>query len=67
MSSGQRIWLETAKAPDVQLVAVIAIVFAAMRVTWPFWVALGLLAIAAVIKGFRAALQVSVPGCGGNS
>jgi len=62
MSSGQRIWLETAKAPDVQLVAAIAIVFAAMRVAWPFWVALGLLAVAAVFKGFRAAHQVSATG-----
>lgn len=67
MSSVPRIWLDTARAPDVQLVALIAIVFAAMRVAWPLWVALGLLAIAAVIKGSRAAHRGSAPVRGGST
>jgi hypothetical protein len=62
MTSRQRTLIDTAKAPDVQLVAVIAVVFAAMQVSWAFWMGLGLLAVAAVIKGFRAAHQVSATG-----
>ena len=67
MSSVLRTGIDTARTPDVQLVAMITILLAAMRVAWPFWVALGLLAVAAVIKGFRAAHQVSVPVRGGNT
>jgi hypothetical protein len=61
MRSTQRTLIDTAKAPDVQLVAVIAVVFAAMQVSWPFWIGLGLLAVAAVVQGVRAARRVSAP------